>query len=425
LLATVANQAAVAVENARLLARETRWARQLAGLQEIGITLTSQLDLEELLGSIVDNANRIMSADFSTLFPYDSERNRFARGIRRGKVDVEPSTPSNTGFAAHIAQTQQALFAEDAEKEPGVKPTFIETKKVKSFAGVPLVFQGRTVGVLFVNYFGLHGFAEEEREAARLLANQAAVAIENARLYETLKQNIDELKHAQDRLLIAERLTLMSRVVAEFAHRLGNVAGTIPVRVALAKEMLDPGDTEDRALLRILDGIDSDAKGLLKAAGGLKRPAVELVLESADLNLLVRVAIAHQGIPSRIRVVENLAPDLPKIAIPREQFMETLNNLITNAVDAMPEKGALTVSTSCVTREGREFVQLDVSDTGVGIPADKLDRIFELFYTTKPGGLGYGLWRDKNQLESLGGKILVKSEVGRGSKFTVLIPVSR
>jgi len=165
LLTTVANQAAVAIENARLLDSETRRAQQLAGLQEIGVTITSQLGLQEVLGLIAENANAIMSADFTTLFPYSADESKFERGIRKGRIEVEPSTPSSSGLAARIAKGQEAIFAEDAEKQPALKSTFISNKRIKSFAGVPLVFRGRTVGVLYVNFFKPQRFTEEEYEA--------------------------------------------------------------------------------------------------------------------------------------------------------------------------------------------------------------------------------------------------------------------
>lgn len=185
LLQRLAYQAAIAIENARLL-QGAEWARQLTALYDVGVTITSQLGSREVLSSIVENANTILSADFSTLFPYDSDRSQFEPGIRKGKVEAEPSTCSNTGLAARIAKEQRSVFAEDAEKEPGVKRAFIEAKKVKSFAGVPLVCKGKAVGVLFVNYSESHSFSEQEKQTLGLLSAQSAVAIENARLFAQL-----------------------------------------------------------------------------------------------------------------------------------------------------------------------------------------------------------------------------------------------
>ena len=152
-LAMIGSQAGVAIENARLL-QGAAWVQQLTALQKIGVQITSQLELNEVLGSVVESANSILSADFSTLFPYDWRRGRFEEGTRKpkGELEPEPSIPSIAGLAARIAEGLQPCFVENAEIEPGVKSDFIQEKKIRSFAGVPLEFRGKCVGVLFVNY---------------------------------------------------------------------------------------------------------------------------------------------------------------------------------------------------------------------------------------------------------------------------------
>jgi GAF domain-containing protein len=437
ILYSMARQAAIALENARLYDnledRVQERTEQLAALQDLGVKITSQLDLDDVLGSIVESANSLLSADFSTLFPYDTEQDIFLDGIKRGKSIDESSTPSNTGFAAKIAKSQESFFIDDVgivkrTEEIDDPLAFVKETGVSSFAGIPMVFSGKTVGILYVNFLNSHTFTEAEQEIIGLLANQAAVAVENANLYRELEDKIAELERAQNRLVTAERLTIMNQVAAEFVHRLGNIAGTIPVRVMLAKEKVSPDDANDRALLRILDGIRSDVKGLLKAANDLERaPSGDVVLEPANVNQLVHSTITSRGIPPHIKVVEDLSADVSETMLPKDQFRETLKNLITNALDAIPEdqKGTLEVSTNRVKCDTEEFIQLQVSDTGIGIPEKERERIFELFYTTKPQGLGYGLWRDKNLIETLGGEISIDSEVGRGSTFTILLPIER
>jgi GAF domain-containing protein len=426
ILSTVANQAAVAIANARLIVSEREWARTMGAIQRAGLDMVSKHDLREVLETVVQSANDAFSAAFSTLFTYDAEHDTFEMGVRRGKIAIDPEIPSVTGLAARIAKTGESIFAANEEEARafGVRPTMIEEKSVKAFAGVPLMFREKSVGVLFVNFFQEHDFSNREREAIALLANQAAAAIENARLVDVLRKKLDELKLAQNRLLTAERLTLMSQVAAEFIHRLGNLIGTIPVRIALIKEKLDLTEARDRAILRIIEGISSDTEGLLRFARDLERPTGKLSPELVDINQAVRTAIIQQGIPSSVRLEENLAADLPEIAVPKDRFLQTLKNLIGNALDAMPQGGTLTITTSLSSHEERRAVQLDVTDTGIGISPDDQKRIFELFYSTKRDGLGYGLWRDKNLIESLGGKIVVRSQLGQGSTFTLLIPVA-
>ena len=264
ILSLMANQAAVALENARLYANLEKRNVQLAALQAIGVEITSQLDLKEVLGSIAEHANTIMSADFSTIFSYDAVQNRFDVGVRRGNIMVEPSTPSNTGFSAQVAKSAVSVFAENVESS-GAKSTFIENKKVKSFAGIRLLSKGKTVGILYVNYLERHFFSEEERDVIGLLANQAAVAIENARLHQQVGAKVQELERAQEQIAEREAVVTRAGIAADFVHRLNNFAGTIPIWVDQIRDHIGADVLcSDKILADYLDRVDSDAERLLR-----------------------------------------------------------------------------------------------------------------------------------------------------------------
>ena len=434
LLATVANQAAVAIENARLLARETRRAQQLAGLQEIGVKITSQLDLEEVLDSIVENVNRIVPADFSTLFLYNLEEDRFEKGVRKGNIGIEPTIPSNTGFAARIAKTREAVFAEDAEKQPGVKPTFIEAKKVKSFAGVPLLFGGRTVGVLYVNFFEHHGFSEEERQMIHLLANQAAVAIENARLYAEMEKRVEErtnqLLDARRKLEAADKLALANQVGGLFAHRINNMVGTIDGRVNYVRRFLISTAGQDHKATRMLDGITEDIELLRSAAGtlrGITTPSQPIILDIFTVidEALDRVSRSRVDF-ERIHIEKKLEAYLGSVLADEFQLANALENLINNAADAtIPLGGTLSIIARNIEHHGQPYVELTVTDTGIGMSEEQMSHMFDLFYTTKEKGLGFGLWHDQVYLRSIGGDITVTSQLGRGTTFTIVLPITQ
>ena len=263
----------------------------------------------------------------------------------------------------------------------------------------------------------------------RLLADQAAVAIENARLHDNLEGMVEirtqQLGEAQRRITAAERLAAANAVSNELAHRLSNAAGTIPVRVDMARSLLDPIKDRDRAIVRMLDSIKSDIQGLSSAAEALRRGSSGFHVESMDVNALVSSTLANIYVPPSIKLIIDLSPALPPIRASADHLSETLKNLISNAVDAMPNGGELRLHTGLVTLEGRECVQLEVTDTGQGIAPEEREKIFQLFYTTKPNGLGYGLWRDRNLAEQLGGKLEVDSQPGQGATFILILPAAR
>ena len=107
----------------------------------------------------------------------------------------------------------------------------------------------------------------------------------------------------------------------------------------------------------------------------------------------------------------------------RNKLLDTLVSVIQNGVEAMPEDGTLTLATRRGTIGDKPCIEIVVSDTGVGIPADHLPKIFDLFFTTKEKGLGFGLWRDRVFIKNLGGDIEVSSVVGKGTTFIIKIPV--
>jgi GAF domain-containing protein len=427
-LQAIAGQAAVAIDNAKLYyhleERVQERTQQIAALQEIGTKITSQLKLEEVLGSIAENANIITSADFSTLFPYDSNQEKFESGIRKGKIEVEPSIPSNTGLAARIARTQKAVFAEDAEKQPGVKPTFIKARSVKSFAGVPLIIGGKTVGILYVNFFEPHRFSKEEQETIRLLANQAAVAIGNARLYETLEQRARQLEEAQAQIAETEAVLARASIATDFVHRINNLAGTTPLWIDLATEQLLPSDLRDERLKGYLQKIKEDFAGLLRAAEELDKPPRE---EDFDVTFLLEAMLRNVETQylTTIAIDKELEPDLYHVrAIPTE-LRNAIWNVITNGIEAMPKGGKLTVKArNYVDEQQKKWIRIVIEDIGGGIPPDELTSMFKLFHTTKGEGRGYGSWRAKNVIEGLGGTISVESEVNVGTTFAIALPAA-
>jgi GAF domain-containing protein len=431
------NQAAVALENARLLRQEQQLreqektlrekeqqkSAQLAALQDIGVKITAQLDLNDVLSAIAEYANQVVSADFSTLFPYDSEKDQFGPGIRKGKVDVEPSIPSNTGYTARLAKSQKAVFVRDAESEPGVKASFSTAKGVKSYAGIPLVIKSKTVGVLYVNFLEPHIFAKEEQELVQLLANQAAVALENARFYTHMEQLVNEKTR---QVIDAERLAAIGSVAGELVHKMNNLAGTIPGRVRLIKEKLDPQDLRDQRIDTILKGILADSLRLLEEARRIRESTAPEAETQEDANALLQLALARARRAFRemfesgkIKVIEQYVASPIGVKIQRNPLTNALENMIRNAIEAMPDGGTLTLKTEI---EG-DKVSLYICDTGRGIDVSVMSKLFDPFYTTKSNGMGFGLWQARTVIRSVGGDIQVESLPDKGAIFIVKLPL--
>jgi GAF domain-containing protein len=441
ILSLMANQAAVAIENARLydhledmVQERTQQLQkrneQLAALQEIGVDITSQHTLTDVLGSIVEHSNQIMHADFSTLFPYNAKLDRFDNGIRRGQIEIKPSIPNKQGYSESIAKTQAPLFIEDAEHAPGVKSTFIENKHVKSFAGVPLVAKGETVGVLYVNYLEPHLFSEDEQATLRHLAGQAAVAIENARLYSNLEERVKErtqkLEEANTKIAQKEALLVRGMLAADFVHRLNNLAGTIPIWVSMIREEIAQPLLQTQEIGDFLDKIQRDTNGLLRAAEQLNEPPIEQNVDVVFVlqSMLRQVRIQYH---KSIKVVEEIEPNLAKVWALPLSLISALSNIVSNGVEAVMSLGGGTLTVrACnhLDNSGRKLLKIEIQDNGGGVSRENIDKLFVPFFSTKGGGRGYGLWRAKAVVEELGGSITVESEFGVGTAFTVILPTT-
>lgn len=240
---------------------------------------------------------------------------------------------------------------------------------------------------------------------------------------EALENNIRTLKAAQDEVIRAEKMATVGRLAAGIAHEIGNPLSAILGYTDILQKGAGREDEADY-LKRIgseIQRINRIVRGLLDYA----RPG-EFKIEETDVNDIVRNSLelvsAQKGF-ERIDIRVNLN-DVPSVYADSHQLQQVLINLFINAADAMPEGGILTVEARGKGRGAREWVEISVTDTGTGMSDDEVKRIFDPFYTTKePGkGTGLGLAICQRIIESFGGRIEVKSKLGEGSRFDILLP---
>lgn len=243
-------------------------------------------------------------------------------------------------------------------------------------------------------------------------------------LEDKVRQRTEELVAMHDRIAQAERLASLGKLSAGVAHEINNPLGAVLALTALTLEDLKPDDPARENLeevLRQAERCRNIVRGLLEFAR-----QSEPHVEPLDLNKVVEetlALVARQSMFFNVTVVKDLDPQLPRVMGDRAQLQQVFMNLLLNAVQAMEERGTLTLA-SRSTSDG--FVEVSVTDTGCGIPPDKLGRIFDPFFTTKPSGKGVGLGLSiaYGIVSKHGGDIRVQSEVGKGSTFTVRLPVA-
>jgi signal transduction histidine kinase/DNA-binding response OmpR family regulator len=413
-------------------------------LYEISQEITAQVALEPTLRLIVERARGLSQAEVSLLALRQGESDTFAFEAYSGTAaEALRQARFNTGegLSGQAVETGMPMMIDDYLEYRG-SPFMDAVKRVgvRSVVAVPLKARGRVIGVLIVTSRMPHKFREEDQQLLSALADHAAIAIENAKLYEQVRQYAEvleakveartrELQETNRRLEEASRHK--SEFLANMSHELRTpmnaIMGFTRLVMRRAKDRLPTREYENLGKILIsaehLLALINDILDLSKIEAG----RMEVHSTSFDLEPLVDLCLrtVEPLIKSdRLRLVKDLEPGLPSLFTDQDKLKQVLINLLSNAVK-FTEEGTVTV----VARRYNGAMALAIADTGIGIPTDKLELIFEEFRqvdsstTRKYSGTGLGLSISRHLARLLGGDIAVQSTVGVGSTFTVTLPL--
>jgi len=273
---------------------------------------------------------------------------------------------------------------------------------------------GQSIGVLQVSdKRDGSNFTPDDERILEIFASQSAIAIQNARFLQTIRDY-------QEQQVDAERMAAMADVAGNMVHRINNAVGAIRPLVQQIEMKLDLDRLEEEYLREKLQGIRESADRMLEVARRISAPFQSVPLRSIDVNKSIDAAWADLTAPVGVSVEIKRGENLPPVTATR-QLDEVFRNLMKNALDAMADGGG---SLSIRSQQVDDVVVVTVKDTGPGIPPQIREKIFRMGTTTKEGGMGYGLWWSRTFLRRLGGDIRVESEEGKGCVFTVTLPVS-
>ncbi len=240
---------------------------------------------------------------------------------------------------------------------------------------------------------------------------------------EELQAANEELTETQEQLIRSERLAAIGQLAGGVGHELRNPLGAIKNAVYYIKGKLAKSELVEKEprVLEFLDIVDDEvniSNKIITDLLGFSRVGKPSVMPT-PVRKVVEEALARVPIPENVKLNENLGPDSTEIAVDAGQIQQVLINVITNAVQAMPEGGKLTIS----TRERKDFLELDVTDTGSGISDENKGKIFDPLFTTRAKGIGLGLAVSKSIIDRHGGQIEARSAVGKGTTFTIRLPL--
>ncbi len=250
---------------------------------------------------------------------------------------------------------------------------------------------------------------------------QKALKKYSNRLQDMVEERTTKLREAQEQLVRREKLAVMGQLAGGLGHELRNPLGAIKNSVYLLNMVLEDPEPEVKQSLEIIEKEVGISERVITSLLDFARPKPPTQRE-VDINDVVQAALSRVPVPENVEVVRQFSETLPTISADPDQLVQVFGNLALNAIQAMPEGGQLVVK-SHVT--GPDQVAITFADTGVGIPKEKMEKIFEPLFTTKAKGIGLGLALTKLLIERNGGTIDVKSEVEKGTTFTVSLPISR
>ena len=295
------------------------------------------------------------------------------------------------------------------------------------FVAVPLIVKNEIIGVLLAdNAFSGRLITEDSIEVLTMFAAQAAIAIENAQILGDLEEKVQELEEAyrnlekaQDMIIRNEKLAAIGEVSTRLAHEIRNPLATIGgFAKSIQKKFGDRERTIRNANIIVeevhrLEHILSNVLDFTKTGEPRKTPG--------DINNLIRKTMGimeGNSISNGVVVVLDLAEGSLGLEYDEAQIKQVFINLIQNAINAMPEGGALEIKTLSSDRE----VRIEIRDTGVGIPPQHLDNIFEPFFTTRGNGTGLGLSISHRIVQNHGGRLEITSKEGRGTTVSIIFP---
>jgi PAS domain S-box-containing protein len=235
--------------------------------------------------------------------------------------------------------------------------------------------------------------------------------------------DLESRERISTQLQVSERLAQLGRITAGVAHEVKNPLNSMRLWLENLKESLPKGDELPRQAVRVLDSEIDRLDNVVKRFLDFTRPP-DLHQEETNLKDLLEEVLAveqPQMDKARVKVISRFAADVPPVLVDRELLRQALINLLVNGLDAMPAGGRLTIS----LERHSEMASIEIEDTGRGIAPENRQRIFQLFFTTKPGGSGIGLASAFRTVQLLNGSIDFRSEVGRGTTFRIELPLAR
>ncbi|HEX9020672.1 MAG TPA: ATP-binding protein [Nitrospirota bacterium] len=407
----------------------SRGNRDLFILHTAGLDLMEGLDLDALFAKIASRAEDLVRAGTLTISVIDKSDGMLkyagvfgekAEEIQRREIPIEAG-----GIYNWLVSYGTPLLIADAQADFRLDGALMNSFGVKSIMAVPLWSSNTMTGLLTaLNKKGGGSFDKHDLRLFTVFSSLAAAALQNASLYNDLKQNMTELKTAQEQLVHSTKMAAIGELAANVAHEINNpLTSVLGYTTHLLKTLELP-----EASHRILGMVEQETLRVRKIIRNLldfarQKPSV---MQPTDITVPLRETVALvQGMAEKASVSlhENYPPGPVVVNMDHNEMKQVFINIVNNAIQAMPGGGDLHIN---VDGSNHEII-IEFMDTGIGIAPENLSKIFEPFFSTKDNGNGTGLGLSISYriVRNHGGRVEAQSEIGKGTVFRVFLPAYR
>jgi signal transduction histidine kinase len=456
LLQILADQTAVALENARLYTEAQKRTQVLKILRELDQALTTSLFIEDVFEATAYHTARLLAYDQMSIVQVDGEHLKliYQTSIDEDRSFVEDTHPLQDSVVAWVLEHGHILLGHPSSELDYAPDEWPMAVGIQASLIIPLYVKGNIIGTWHFGSRQMGTYAADDLTIAQAIAAQLSIAIENAHLYHSLHQQMQVLQDTQAQLVESEKIAAIGQLSATIVHEINNPLQAIKNALHLVKQALNKGggdheeidysfsivDNEIRRISNIMDRMRRYYRSLNQELTLLPTDlaAIEQFLQSSPHEwqlLAVRplleyaLQLANQQLQDQHVIVKtHWGPNLPLLQGNPNHLKQVFLNLLLNAMETMQECGG-TLRVSAVSDQvllaGDGYapvIRIEISDTGQGISPENLSSIFKPYFTTKKQGVGLGLFICSKIIESHQGQISVESRVGLGTIFTILLP---
>jgi signal transduction histidine kinase len=413
--------------------------KQLLAIHETGKAILSVLNLEQLLTVIMKILSNVCQINRAVIMLVNENEGVLEYIHSTGFDGKVPEAVKNykvslnrlSNILVRVTNTGRPEYVPEVKNSNLRKENIMLTlSKPISVYVVPLITRSKVIGVIATDAVDGKDIPKETRETLEVFAPQIAIAIENARLYRKLQEQMKELKQSHALLSRSQKFSFLGNLAARLAHEIKNPMTAIGTFIQMI-----PQKYHDEEFRKNFHNIAMEETSRIN---NLITELLDLVKKresNFELNNLhdlidkMILLVSPQSNAKKIKVSRRFDPNIEKVWMDSEKMKEVVLNLLSNAVEFTPEGGKIEfVTTRYIKKEKPATIRIEIKDNGSGIPQSMIDNIFDPYFTTKHkssmhNGTGLGLFIAHQNMQDHNGNIEVKSKVNEGSVFTLTLPV--